>query len=436
MNLKEKLAHAVLVGVIGVSSTSLGATDPAPSNPQLAAQALIFDLRDRKPQEAFSKLGPKMQAAITGEALVGAWAQASGSLGDFEGLDLEQSFKKGGFQAVIFNARFHLGALQVTTAVEPKSLKVEGFFMKLVPAAPGPLAADAGSVETAFTAIEVKLGHAPFELGGTLTLPKKGAAPYRAVVLVQGSGPSDRDETIAANKPFKDLAEGLAAAGIATLRYDKRTFSYGKDYVGKPITMNEEVIDDALSAVELLAARSDIDQKKIFVVGHSLGALLAPEIGSKSKLVVGVVCLAPPARKPWDILTQQFEYLGAPPEKIAEMKRDLNDIRSGKAKGVVMGAPVAYWKEWASKDGVAMAKKLKKPVLVLRGSRDYQVIEEDFAAWKKGLAGVPGAEVIELPNLNHLFIEGEGKSLPAEYARAGHVAPVVLEQLTRFVNRP
>lgn len=435
MHLKQKLVGAV---VLVVSSASVGASDPAPSNPQLAAQALIFDLRDRKPQDAYAKLGPKMQAAITGDALVGAWAQATAPLGEFEGLEVEQHFEKGGYQAVIFKARFHQGALQITSAVEPKSLKVEGFFMKPVPAAPGSVAseADAGTSDAAFIAVEVKLGHAPFELGGTLTLPKSGAGPYRAVVLVQGSGPSDRDETIAANKPFKDLAEGLAAAGIATLRYDKRTFSYGKDYVGKPITMNEEVIDDALSAVELLAARSDIDQKKIFVVGHSLGALLAPEIGSKSKLVAGVVCLAPPARKPWEILPQQFEYLGAPPEKIAEMKRDFADIRSGKAKGVVMGAPVAYWKEWASKDGVAMAKKLKKPVLVLRGSRDYQVIDEDFAAWKKGLAQVPGAEVIELPNLNHLFIEGEGKSLPAEYARPGHVAPVVLEQLSRFVNRP
>ena len=102
----------------------------------------------------------------------------------------------------------------------------------------------------------------------------------------------------------------------------------------------------------------------------------------------------------------------------------------------MLGAPAAYWKEWEKKDGISVAKKLGKPVLVLRGARDYQVNEEDFAAWRAGLAGVQSATVLEIEKANHLFIEGEGKSVPAEYAVPGHVAVDVITRIAAFVSGP
>src|SRR5213596_1729423 len=106
-----------------------------------------------------------------------------------------------------------------------------------------------------------------------------GDGPFAAVLLVHGTGPNDRDETIGPNKPFRDLAGGLASRGIAVLRYDKRTKAYSAEYAKKgSISIREEVIDDALAAIAFLRSQPRIDKERIFVIGHSLGAILVPEI--------------------------------------------------------------------------------------------------------------------------------------------------------------
>ena len=119
----------------------------------------------------------------------------------------------------------------------------------------------------------VAVGAAP-GLPGTLTLPA-GTARVPAVVLVHGSGPHDRDETVGVNKPFLDLAEGLAAQGIAVLRYEKRTRVAPLSFIGRRFTVNDEVVDDAVAAVQLLRTEPGIDPARIVVVGHSLGAVRA-----------------------------------------------------------------------------------------------------------------------------------------------------------------
>ena len=396
--------------------------------PETIAAGIIDDLRAGHAAEAHARLGAAGRAAITPDALLGAWQQAASPLGAWQSTELVRTAQQNGLTVLVHAVRFEKGGIETTTAVDPKSEKAEGFFIKpLAPSAPAPyVRADS------FTATDVVVGSAPFELPGTLTVPRS-KGPFPAVVLVHGSGPHDRDESIAANRPFKDLAEGLSSRGVMVLRYDKRTLTHGKDLVGKSITLDEEVILDALAAVDLLSARKDVS--KIFVVGHSLGALLAPEIASRSKAVAGVVLLAPPARKPWEVIPQQLRYVGAPAAKVAEVERAFTAIKNGDASGgTVLGAPAAYWIEWGKKDGVAVAKKLGKPVLVLRGARDYQVNEEDFAAWTNGLKGVPNTAVLSIEKANHLFIEGEGKSMPGEYAQPGHMSADVITRVAAFVT--
>ena len=128
---------------------------------------------------------------------------------------------------------------------------------------------------------EVQVGQGEWVLPGTLSLPV-GDGPFPAVVLVHGSGPNDRDETIGPNKPFRDLAWGLASQGIAVLRYDKRTKVYGEkmSHMVDTITVQTEVIDDALAAVALLRDTTQIDPHRICVLGHSLGGYVLPRIGS------------------------------------------------------------------------------------------------------------------------------------------------------------
>ncbi len=242
-------------------------------------------------------------------------------------------------------------------------------------------------VASRFREQPITVGAAPYLLDGTLTLPA-GPGPFPAAVLVHGSGPNDRDSTVGSNKIFKDLAEGLASAGIAVLRYDKRTFQYGDQLPPTRSRSTRRVLDDAVAAARALAARPEIDAGRLFVIGHSLGGLLAPEVAARAGDVAGVVLLAPPGRSPWDIIRSQMRYLGAPRETRAALERAIIENDFGGASGM-LGMPHAYWQDLESHDGVAMAAALGKPVLGCHGDRDYQVTAEDLAIWRRGLARRP-----------------------------------------------
>jgi len=120
-----------------------------------------------------------------------------------------------------------------------------------------------------------------YPLNGLLTLPTHATRPVPAAVFVHGSGSSNMDEKIGKLTPFKDLADGLARHGIASIRYDKRSFAHGwkmlKDK-SRPITVKEETIDDAILATEILRNDPRIDSEKIFIIGRqpSFSGLLHP----------------------------------------------------------------------------------------------------------------------------------------------------------------
>ena len=132
---------------------------------------------------------------------------------------------------------------------------------------------------------------ADYPLPGLLTLPD-GAGPFPAVLLVHGSGPQDRDEAVGPNRPFRDLAVGLADLGVASLRYDKRTFAHGKrlaDALQGRLSVEEEVIRDALCAAALLRAEPLIRPDRVYLLGHSMGGMLAPRIDAEGGAFAGLI---------------------------------------------------------------------------------------------------------------------------------------------------
>lgn len=129
------------------------------------------------------------------------------------------------------------------------------------------------------------------------------------MVLVHGSGPNDRDETVGPNKPFKDLAWGLASQGIAVLRYDKRTLVHSQSIDAQTLTVQEETVHDALAAVEVLRNHPDVDSASVYVLGHSLGATLAPKIGAAAPELAGLILLAGATRPLEDLILEQVTYL-------------------------------------------------------------------------------------------------------------------------------
>ena len=260
--------------------------------------------------------------------------------------------------------------------------------------------------------------------------------------MVHGSGALDFDETVFKNRPFRDIAEGLAARGVSSLRYDKRTYAYRQ-----PVSsMDEETILDALSAIQKAHQYS----KHVFLLGHSLGAMLAPLIalraeGVKSDLraegdkshqrestttthttapfaVEGVIMLAAPSRDLEEVVREQFDYLLPSGASQSFKNEQIEAIRTRSPH---------YFEEYHQTEA---AKRLKRPIFILQGERDYQVSMKDFEGWKTALQGRPKTAFRSYPSLNHLFIEGEGKSTPLEYQTEGHVAKEILDDISSFIN--
>ena len=279
------------------------------------------------------------------------------------------------------------------------------------PKAPAP-AADAP-----YTERDVTIGDGEWKLPGTLSMPK-GAGPFPAVVLVHGSGPHDRDETIGPNRPFRDLAEGLASRGIAVLRYEKRSKVHGPKLATlSTLTVAEETVEDAVLAAELARGIEGIDPERVFVLGHSLGGMLAPRIAQRAPKLAGIVILAGNVRPLQALIAEQLDYLaslepGEASEQITAMRKEAERVESVTAEttGIVFGAPASYWLDLADYDPAATARTLPQRILVLQGERDYQVTMSDYALWREALASRADAELHSYPDLNHLFMAGEGKS--------------------------
>ena len=252
-------------------------------------------------------------------------------------------------------------------------------------------------------------------LPATIMMPAD-ARDVPIVVMVHGSGALDRDETIYTNKPFRDIASGLARKGIATLRYDKRTYVYRQPVA----SMDDETILDALSAIRLARRHST----RVYLLGHSLGAMLAPVIAERSEEpLAGIIMMAAPARDMDIVVRQQFDYLlpsGASP-----------DFKEQQMENLRQRSP-----HYLQPQGqTAAARRLTLPMLILQGERDYQVTMEDYSLWQQVLKGKANVVYHSYPRLNHPFMEGDGKSTPMEYQMEGHVATYVIDDISSFIGQ-
>jgi len=292
------------------------------------------------------------------------------------------------------------------------------------------------------TKIAVKTG--TMSMPGALCVPNNTKNPP-VVILLAGSGPNDKDETIGPNKILKDLAVGLASNGIATCRYDKRTLTYGKDL--KDVDLNAEVIEDAINAAAMLKKNPDFKNSKIYIVGHSLGAMCAPLIASKSKQVNGIVLLAGNARPLEDLLVEQITYIYGldtldeeEQKEIAMLKdqiklvKDPKLLKAAKKEDLPLNLESKYWQSFANYKQLQVAKKIKQPILILQGERDYQVTMTDFNLWKENLSSNPKNQFISYSTLNHLFMNGVGKSVPTEYEKQGNVDAKVILDIVSWIK--
>ena len=287
------------------------------------------------------------------------------------------------------------------------------------------------------------------ELPGILSVPK-GEGPFPAVVLIHGSGSSDKDETLIDLKPFRDIAEGLAEHGIAVYRFDKRSFVYPLQIASdKQFTLMDESIEDAVNAVQLLAVQEKIDPDRIYVLGHSLGGNAIPAISGELEnapvKACGFIMMAASPR-PLDILMrEQYEFLYSllseiTPEMQAEKDQTfaeldkLQDLNALTDDDVVLGVGSNYWKWLAGYDALLAAEKMTRPVLLLQGEEDYQVTMKDYAIWENAFGDKENWTMISYPGLTHCFVPGQKEEGADVYRREGKVNKEVIGDIAGFIN--
>ena len=248
-----------------------------------------------------------------------------------------------------------------------------------------------------------------YPLNGMLTLPDNLEKKVPAVVLVHGSGASNMDEKIMKLTPFKDLAEGLAKHGIASIRYDKRTFAYARKMAKECPTVRVETIDDALLAIALLRRDPRIDSDRIFILGHSMGAMLAPRIDAEGGDVKGFVLMAGTPYRLEDVVLRQLRQAGSSKsalkwivrlehrlfaKKFATLYQMSDD--DAKKKKFAGNLSLYYFKEMGQRTAADYLMDTDKPALILQGGRDFQTLaEDDFEKFREEYyAGKDPVEVI------------------------------------------
>ncbi len=290
----------------------------------------------------------------------------------------------------------------------------------------------------------------PVPLPGTLTVPA-GDGPFPGVVLVHGSGAGDRDETVGGNKTFRDIAWGLAARGVVVLRYDKRP-NVNPAWFAKPgFTVKDETIDDAVSALALLREQPEVKASRTFILGHSLGGMLAPRIAKADGKIAGLIIMAGATQvNLGEQMDRQFDYIisisGAAADSVRKSVepiraavariRALTDVDLADTQPIpgMGGTSPRYWVDLATPSPAEVMREIPFPVLVLQGMRDYQVTPDQLDGWLAAVGPRKNLSVIRYPSLTHLFTAGEGTPGPQEYATPKLVDPQVTADISNFIQ--
>ncbi len=299
-------------------------------------------------------------------------------------------------------------------------------------------------------------------LAATLTIPQ-GKGPFPGVVLITGSGPQDRDESLLGHKPFLILSDYLTRHGIAVLRADDRGTGKSTGVFANATTA--DFATDTEAGIAFLKTRSEVDPHKIGLIGHSEGGVIAPMIAARNKDAAFIVMMAGTGVPGDQVIVAQLEAIdiasGESPEKAAKgadkqremvklvetekdeavLEKELREKMAGDVPEAQIGMAIKqftspWFRYFLTYDPATALRKVTCPVLAINGSLDKQVIpSQNLPAIRKALedAGNKHAEVDELPGLNHLFQTAKTGS-PTEYAQIEEtMSPVALEKMATWI---
>lgn len=291
-----------------------------------------------------------------------------------------------------------------------------------------------------------------YPLNGILTLPDNLENKVPAVVLVHGSGASNMDEKVMKLRPFKDIAEGLSYEGIAAVRYDKRTFAHARKLRNAEATVEMETIEDAIRAAELLRQDPRIDENRIYIIGHSMGGMLAPRIDAECGYFKGLILMAGTPYRLEDIVVRQLKQAGNSGgflmKKIVELETKVYAKRfdnlytmpeeEAKKKKFAGNLSLYYFREMGLKTAGDYLLESDKPVMIMQGGKDFQVLKDvDFDGFKQILKDKDNVTYKLYDDLNHVFVKGIYNDITKaskEYSVPQHVDVRVIKDIAAFIH--
>lgn len=292
-----------------------------------------------------------------------------------------------------------------------------------------------------------------YPLNGLKLIPCSAEGKVPGVVFVHGSGPSNMDEQIYRLTPFRDLAEGLAERGIASVRYDKRTFVHAGKMRRQTLTVREETIEDAIIASQLIKNDPRVDADSVFIIGHSMGAMLAPRTDAEGGDFRGLILMAGTPLRLEDIVVRQLKQAGQSKGKLMKAVVSLEDRiyskkfdglydmpdETAKKKKFAGSLTLYYFKEMGKKTAADYLLETEKPALIMQGGMDFQCLaSEDYEMFRQLLKDRKNTEFRLYEKLNHLFVKGIYNDIlkaGKEYRTEQHIGADVIDDIAAFIKR-
>ncbi|GAB3908076.1 alpha/beta fold hydrolase [Mucilaginibacter boryungensis] len=406
-----------------------------PANYGVIVNKFKLFYNSNKPDSIYKIFGPEMRNALTADQFKATTAQLKTQLGALN----QTTFTGFNDPIATYDAAFQNGTLTLRLSLN-KAGQIIGLLLQ--PAQPKTTAATA-TTSSDPDMIEIPVMQKVFtgNIAGTLGIPKKATGKVPVVLIIAGSGPTDRDGNnplgVSANS-YKLLASALAKNGIATLRYDKRMIGQSTSNTKEADLRFDDYADDAIALIGML--HSDARFSSVFVLGHSEGSLVGM-LACADQPVAGFISVAGAGERADKILTEQLK---SKPQFVQDaFKVVLDSLRKGKTTdrvdpslfGLARPSVQPYLRSWMYHEPKAELKKLKIPVLILQGTNDLQITVADAEKLKKAKSD---ATLVIIPGMNHVLKDApadKDKNLETYKDPNLPIKPELVTNIVAFINK-
>lgn len=303
------------------------------------------------------------------------------------------------------------------------------------------------NIKLSSNAEKVKIRSGEYLINCEIVKPKNMTSATKMVVIVGDAGATGMDGGTEVNTPYKDIAQGLASKGIASLRFDKRYFTYGMDFTLREdydFTLKEDYIDDYKAVMSYISGRSDINKDNIYVIGFGQGGSLIPMLDRACSIAKGYVFMGANQSAPEDIISNMSKAMvdvipnitqGEKNQMLSIINAEVNAI-----KGLTTYSPddfyldqsTKYWLSYRGYDPASRARDINKPMMFLHGSNDFAVPVSEIELFRGVLSSKENMSFKVYSGLTSEFIAGP-KNFDA-YTTKGKVSQTVIDDISGFIN--